>query len=73
MYGQLVFIVKFDVNMADKIQLTESDLHRIVRQVINEIGYRGATLTVGANMKANAELANGRMHKNQNQEITCKK
>lgn len=49
--------------MADKIQLTESDLHRIVRQVINEIGYRGATLTVGANMKANAELANGRMYK----------
>lgn len=49
--------------MAKKIQLTESDLHRIVRQVINEIGYRGATLTVGANMKANAELANGRMYK----------
>ena len=45
--------------MKQVIRLTESDLHRIVKQVINEIGYRGATLAVGANMKANSDLANG--------------
>ena len=52
--------------MKQIVRLTESDIHRIVKQVINEIGYRGATLTVGANMKANAELANGRMYNRPN-------
>ena len=48
--------------MKRTVTLTESDIHNIVRQVINEIGYRGATLAVGANMKANKELANGIMN-----------
>ena len=37
--------------MKQLIRLTESDLHNIVRQVINEIGYKAATLAAGANMK----------------------
>jgi hypothetical protein len=44
------------------VRLTENDLHGIIRQIINEIGYRAATLTAGANMKANHELANGRIY-----------
>lgn len=52
--------------MKQIVRFTESDIHRIVKRIINEIGYRGATLTVGANMKANAELANGRMYNKSN-------
>ena len=38
--------------MKQIIRLTESDIHRIVKQVINEIGYRGASLAHGANYNA---------------------
>ena len=48
------------------MKITESDLHKIVQQVINEIGYRGATSAVGANMNANKELANGRIQNKTN-------
>lgn len=48
--------------MKQLIRLTESDLHNIVRQVINEIGYRAATLAAGANMKAADELSKGRLY-----------
>ena len=45
--------------MKQLIRLTESDLHNIVRQVINEIGYKASTLAAGANMKAADELSIG--------------
>lgn len=57
-----LFIVNSFLTMKQIVRLTESDLHEIIEQVVNEIGYRGATLTVGANMKANKELANGHMY-----------
>ena len=38
--------------MKQIVRLTESDIHRIVKQVINEIGYRGAALAHGANYNA---------------------
>jgi len=44
------------------IKLTESDIHRIIKQTLNEIGYRTATLPAGANMKANRDIANGIMY-----------
>lgn len=49
--------------MKQTIRLTESDLKRIVKQVINEIGYRAATLSMGANMKASHDIDNGILHR----------
>lgn len=46
--------------MVRRIRLTETDLHRIVKQVINEIGYRGAALTHGANYNAQQDYMNTR-------------
>lgn len=46
--------------MKQIIRLTESDLHHIVRQVINEIGYRGAALIHGANYNAQQDYMNSR-------------
>jgi hypothetical protein len=47
----------------DKINLTESQLHRIIKEsvktILVEIGYRTATLAAGANMKANNDIRNG--------------
>ena len=47
----------------DKINLTESQLHRIIKEIVKtilvEIGYRTATLAAGANMKANNDIRNG--------------
>ena len=45
--------------MNNVIRLTETDLHKIVKQTLNEIGYRVATLPIGANMKATKDIANG--------------
>lgn len=46
--------------MKQIIRLTESDLHNIVKQVVNEIGYRGAALTHGANYNAQQDYMNSR-------------
>lgn len=46
--------------MKQIIRLTESDLNNIVKQVINEIGYRGAALTHGANYNAQQDYMNSR-------------
>ena len=47
----------------DKINLTESQLHRIIKEsvktILVEIGYRTATLAAGANMKANNDIRSG--------------
>lgn len=48
--------------MKQVIRLTESDIHGIVKQIINEIGYRAATLSTGANMKAADELSKGNLY-----------
>jgi len=48
--------------MKQVIRLTESDIHGIVKQIINEIGYRAATLATGANMKAADELSKGNLY-----------
>src|SRR5574344_1600205 len=44
----------------DKINLTESQLHRVIKESVSkilvEIGYRGAALTYGANYNANDEI-----------------
>ena len=49
--------------MGQLIRLTESDIHNIVKQVINEIGYRVAALPHGANYNAQQDYMN---NKNQN-------
>ena len=55
--------------MKQIIRLTESDLHNIVKQVIKEIGYRGAALTHGANYNAQQDYMNSR---NPNESVvTC--
>ena len=46
--------------MKQIFRLTENDLHKIVRQVINETGYRGAALTHGANYNAQQDYMNSR-------------
>ena len=46
--------------MKQIIRLTESDIHNIVKEVINEIGYRGAALTHGANYNAQQDYMNSR-------------
>lgn len=51
---------KYRIRMKQIIKLTESDIHNIVRQVIKEIGYRGAALTHGANYNAQQDYMNSR-------------
>lgn len=51
---------KYRIRMKQIIRLTESDIHNIVRQVIKEIGYRGAALTHGANYNAQQDYMNSR-------------
>ena len=56
----MIFIYKYQLRMKQIFRLTENDLHKIVRQVINEIGYRGAELTHGANYNAQQDYMNSR-------------
>ena len=46
--------------MRQIIRLTESDIHNIVKHVINEIGYRGAALAHGANYNAQQDYMNNK-------------
>lgn len=52
--------------MKKSICITENRLREIIsesiKNTLNEIGYRGATLAAGANMRANAELSNGKLY-----------
>lgn len=59
--------------MRKVIKLTECGLQSIVKQVINEIGYRAATLATGANMKAADELSKGNLYygKRRNNMTNC--
>ena len=46
--------------MKRTVTLTESDIHNIVLQVINEIGYRGAALAHGSNYNAQLDFSQTR-------------
>lgn len=59
--------------MKQIIHLTESDINRIVKDIITEIGYRVATLPAGANMKATKDINIGIMYNGKNKKSNMEK